>query len=312
MSIAVVGGMTLDDLVLSDGTVHRRVPGGNALYAALGAHIWGVASDICSFVGRDYPPKVLDYLQDRGIRTQFIARTGLGSIRLWILYEEDGRRQIHLQHDSATLTSLADIATEALERMLRGPDRPAVAHIAALPVGVQSAIARVLTHAGVPFALDALEAKGSVGGDLLDFLDIAKDIAPQAFLPSREEFALLFGTESSPQFRAWSATTPTSTLVIKDGGHGSILFAPPNGPAMHIPALECLVKDPTGAGDAYCGGYVAGMVMGNDPLKCAVMGTVSASYAVEGVGIRGLLSTSQEDVQCRRDRLGHTIERAKN
>lgn len=44
------------------------------------------------------------------------------------------------------------------------------------------------------------------------------------------------------------------------------------------------VVDPTGAGDAYRGGLLSGLVRGKDIVESAKMGSVSASYAVETYG----------------------------
>jgi len=309
VTILVIGGMTIDDLVLTDGTVHRKTMGGNALYSALGARIWGAPSEIVSFVGADYPDEVLHDLQSRGIGTRYIARRTGGSVRLWILYELDGRRQIQLQHDSATLAPVGAIATESLESMYRAGQRPDVVHIAALPVAVQREIARILGRENVRFSLDTLEARGSVGGDLLDYVHGKERLAPEAFLPSREEFTLLFGDADSPRFRTWKLATATTTLVVKDGSNGSLVSSPPSAAAVRVPALPCDIKDPTGAGDAYCGGYAAGMALRRTPLECAVMGTVAASFAVEGVGIRGLLDVREHEVDRRHELLRVAVER---
>lgn len=44
------------------------------------------------------------------------------------------------------------------------------------------------------------------------------------------------------------------------------------------------VEDPTGAGDAYRGGLMSGLVRGKDIEECAKMGSVCASFAVECYG----------------------------
>jgi ribokinase len=292
MSVVVVGGMTLDDIVPARGRVHRRTPGGNALYTALGALVWGVSSEIVSFVGEDYPGQVLEELERRGVGTGHVRRVAGGSVSLWVLYELDGRRQIHLQHDSPALEPLADVAGTALPGLLGGVDKPAAAHLAALPVRTQRPMARILHEAGVRFSLDTLEAVGTVGGDLATFLQPGGDLAPEAFLPSREEFAAIFGDRDAPAFRRWAAGTATEVLVLKDGAAGSLVSAPPAAPPLRVPALRRPVLDPTGAGDAFCGGYLAGMALDQGPLECVRMGTVSASFVIERVGLHGLLAAT--------------------
>ncbi|MGI8697810.1 MAG: PfkB family carbohydrate kinase, partial [Mycobacteriales bacterium] len=125
------------------------------------------------------------------------------------------------------------------------------------------------------------------------------DMAPDVFLPSRDEFVAVFGGDSSPAYRSWATATSTTTLVIKDGAGGSHVSSPPGGPWRHVPAFPTEVVDPTGAGDAFCGGYLAGMVRGASPAESAALGTVSASFVIEQVGVRGLLAATPDQAQRR-------------
>jgi sugar/nucleoside kinase (ribokinase family) len=51
-----------------------------------------------------------------------------------------------------------------------------------------------------------------------------------------------------------------------------------------VPAYAARLADPTGAGDAFCGGFLAGFQRTNDPLMATLYGNVSASLKVEGTG----------------------------
>jgi ribokinase len=44
------------------------------------------------------------------------------------------------------------------------------------------------------------------------------------------------------------------------------------------------IADTTGAGDAFCGGFLAGCTITGDIIKAAEMGLVSASIVLEGYG----------------------------
>ena len=61
--------------------------------------------------------------------------------------------------------------------------------------------------------------------------------------------------------------------------------------------------DLTGAGDAFCGGFLAGMALGDDPVTAAMYGTVSASFAIEGPGISRLLAATPAEASQRLTRL---------
>ena len=71
--------------------------------------------------------------------------------------------------------------------------------------------------------------------------------------------------------------------IITLGEHGSKLFA--NGSETTIaPAIAAKVVDPTGCGDAYRGGLLAGLAAGKSLLESANLGSVCASFAVETHG----------------------------
>lgn len=72
--------------------------------------------------------------------------------------------------------------------------------------------------------------------------------------------------------------------VVTYGEEGSEILRRGGGKT-RIPAAQAReVVDPTGAGDAYRGGFVAGMLRGADLEVCGRMGSVAAVYAVESYG----------------------------
>jgi sugar/nucleoside kinase (ribokinase family) len=55
----------------------------------------------------------------------------------------------------------------------------------------------------------------------------------------------------------------------------------------HVPACKPrVVKDPTGAGDAFMGGFLAEYTRGKEPVWCCCVGSAAASFVVEEVGSR--------------------------
>ena len=95
-------------------------------------------------------------------------------------------------------------------------------------------------------------------------------------------------------------------MVIKLGEEGSLVFDAANNRLAHIPVYPAHVRDTTGAGDAYCGGFLAGYMLTGDPLKAAQYGTVSASYIVEAVGA---LATQQPTLTQAQERLAVVAEK---
>jgi len=57
--------------------------------------------------------------------------------------------------------------------------------------------------------------------------------------------------------------------------------------------------DPTGAGDAFAGGFLAGWIATKNYPTALEQGAVSASFALEGRGVRGLLAATPEKARRR-------------
>ena len=94
-------------------------------------------------------------------------------------------------------------------------------------------------------------------------------------------------------------------VIIKRGEHGVLMtrddgfFAAPGLP------LED-VRDPTGAGDTFAGGFVGHLAAAGDlsdaaVVRAVVCGSAMASLAVEDFGLNGLLGLTGRDVRARFD-----------
>ena len=84
-----------------------------------------------------------------------------------------------------------------------------------------------------------------------------------------------------------------NSLIIKDGEHGSHYFDSKSHFSMKaIPVKE--VIDTTGAGDAYIGGVLMGLMHGLDIFESMKYGAITASFCIEGVGVNGLIDFSQK------------------
>ena len=82
-------------------------------------------------------------------------------------------------------------------------------------------------------------------------------------------------------------------LITTLGSKGSIIEA--RNDAMHIkPAKARNTSDPTGAGDAFRGGFLAGFLRGFPLETCGRMGSVAAVYTVEKYGTQTHTFTTRE------------------
>jgi len=86
-------------------------------------------------------------------------------------------------------------------------------------------------------------------------------------------------------------------FAIKCGAEGVIAHAAGAREWIHIPAVPVELVDVTGAGDAFCGGVLAGFADENDPIEALLYGAVSASFCVEGLGVAGLAARNRRKSQ---------------
>ncbi|KGE15895.1 PfkB family carbohydrate kinase [Sphingobacterium deserti] len=92
-------------------------------------------------------------------------------------------------------------------------------------------------------------------------------------------------------------------LIIKKGEHGALLFG--EGQVFSAPALPLAdVFDPTGAGDAFAGGFVGYLakvksVNFTNMKNAIIYGSALASFCVEEFGTQKLQNLSQADIQNR-------------
>jgi adenosine kinase len=85
----------------------------------------------------------------------------------------------------------------------------------------------------------------------------------------------------------------TGTIITTLGEYGSQISTAND--EIKIPVVKAnKVEDPTGAGDAYRGGLLCGLVHGKDILQSARMGSVCASFAVECYGTQEYSFTIEE------------------
>lgn len=286
----VLGNLTIDDVVFPDGTTTMGLCGGNAVYAALGARLWEPRVGLAARIGPDFPTRHLAPLRRAGIELSLVD-TPDPSIHNWALYESDGARRF--------LTWLG--SGSHIGQSIRPDELPLAAataaracHIAPMPIAIQRALAAHLAAAPV-IAVDPHEEY--IAGAESELAALLRLVT--LFLPSRREAALLYGRDDPEAAAAAFAASGPKAVAIKLGAEGSLVCAAGGAPR-HVPAVPVRAIDPTGCGDAYCGGFVAAYGRGADPVTAACHGTVAASFTVE---TRGALAVLPLDRALARERL---------
>jgi sugar/nucleoside kinase (ribokinase family) len=102
------------------------------------------------------------------------------------------------------------------------------------------------------------------------------------FMPSLEEAEHISGIEGAEENARFYMDLGAKACIFKWGPRGS--FIRTNDVEMRIPAFKVAVSDTTGCGDAYCGGFVAGLALGYDLERACRLGTATSGLVATGLG----------------------------
>jgi sugar/nucleoside kinase (ribokinase family) len=294
--ISVIGNISIDDLVFPDGSTKWCLPGGNAVYSALGAALWSTpetpAPRVIAPVGPEYPASDL-----KGRIDLSHCRTLDRTLRDWGLYEEEGTRIFTFRTKTKNWLEFSPTPDD-----LDGASYTA-AHIAPLRWELQMEFARALRARGATVI--------SVDPDdrYLDQLDQEQVLfllnAIDLFLPSKQDIdALLPGrtpVEALEELRALAPDLPV--IAIKCSEDGVIMHEAGAESYLHVPTAATAVVDTTGAGDSFCGGMLAGYAATGSNFEAVLRGSVSASFTVEAYGPSALVDANIEEAFKRLERL---------
>ena len=96
-------------------------------------------------------------------------------------------------------------------------------------------------------------------------------------------------------------------IVIKRGARGQMLYDSISKKHWEVPAYAARGIDLTGAGDSFCGGFLAGYQKTYDPVQAVLHGSISASLTIEGSGAFHALEALPGLAQARIDSLAGNV-----
>ena len=131
-----------------------------------------------------------------------------------------------------------------------------------------------------------------------------------AFLPSEIELAALVPGAPIEQALALAAARCRGTAAVKLGPRGCLVWDKVADAPVAVPVIPTHAIDPTGAGDSFCGGFLAGLVETGNPVLAAAYGAVSASLIVSRHGADGALPIDRAACREALARLTSSIARA--
>ncbi|MBI3517674.1 MAG: carbohydrate kinase family protein [Proteobacteria bacterium] len=303
--LIVCGSLTIDNVLTAEGVATPQTCGGNVVYAALGARVWSRYVGAVSRAGAGYPTSFLGRLAAHGVDTAGIARLPEPhGMNVAFRYRADGSRERAFPPDvmaripTAERARFTDYTTHGIAHRFRtwldfapgGADLPAAwragargVHLAAMPVERHLEIARALRRARPDLMItldspwhDEREPARDCHTELFGLIDV--------LLPSEADLSLYRPGNPPLDTARALVRAGARAVVVKQGAAGCTILGAEGATVAAVPSHPAAAVDPTGAGDAFCGGFLAGLVARGDLVHAAVAGTVAASFAVEAVG----------------------------
>ncbi len=282
MAILAVGSVAYDT-VETPGERRERQLGGSASYFALAAAPLAPVR-VVGAVGDDFRQADLELLAERGADLEGVVRLP-GPTFHW-----SGRYHADLIERDTLATELGVFADFAPEIPPAWRDTPYL-----FLGNIHPAL-----QAGV---LAQLRRPRLVVTDTMNFWiqgarqDLEQVLAgTDVLLVNDGEARLLSGRRGLADAAAVIHALGPARVVVKKGEHGALYFGPEG--VLAVPALLLpQVVDPTGAGDAFAGGFLGSLAAagadagsGDAPFRRAMLdGTVTASFCPEGFSVEGLL-----------------------
>jgi sugar/nucleoside kinase (ribokinase family) len=293
-SIVVVGSMAFDSIETPFGKA-GKILGGSANYFSLCASYFTNVQCV-SVVGEDFPKDHLEVFAKRGIDTQGIQVANGKTFHWSGKYEYD----MNQAHTLATALNVFEGFDPKIPEPYRSTDFVFLGNIA------PQLQMKVLEQVKSPkfIALDTMNFW--IEGQREALIRAISKV--HCLIVNEGEVRQLTQTynivDAAKIVRSWGP----QILVIKRGEYGAVLFH--EGEMFGIPGLPLAeVKDPTGAGDTFAGGFVGYLasqghqnITKNVLRRATVYGSVMASFTVQDFGFSQLLTLSKELIQERYQR----------
>jgi sugar/nucleoside kinase (ribokinase family) len=279
LDVVSVGNFSIDSILLPNRSTPFVVLGGSTGYVSLAARRLGSNVSVISKVGRDFPEAYNWWLEQEGVDlSNVIKDEDAETTRFELEYDSDlSNRVLRLRSRAPT------ILVEDLPASLRAK----AIHIAPIADEITYEVAEEMrSHTDIlSLELQGLIRDFGVRGEVS-----LKSLADQRILDIIDVFK-----SSNRELKAATGISDVDSAIKTVHDHGVkivIVTLGARGVAVsvedtihRVPAYKPVkVVDPTGAGDAFIGGFLAEYVYGEDCSWCSYVGSAIASIIVEGPG----------------------------
>jgi len=301
-----LGGIREDYCITHTNRAISGALGGNAIYSAVGGRIWSDSVGILGRIGSNFDRAKLERIEQAGVDTSNVCALSesLSTITFYAYISPEERVDVNPALHYRRINNPIPKELLAYRSSTEGQgNRESFTPLAIRPTdipqslngiqGVHLAPADYLSHVTVPprFQGDAIHWITLDPSIRYMTPDFKRDLPTlltgiDVFLPSELEAREYFYQgimDTWEMAEAFSEMGPRF-VVIKQGQRGQALWDRDSNRRWLIPAYPSKIRDVTGAGDAFCGGFLVGINETQDPVEASLRGSVSSSLVVEGSG----------------------------
>lgn len=265
-----------------------KILGGAGTYIGLSASIFDINPSIISVVGGDFEQTHLELLKSKGIDISSIEVVPKGKTFYWKgKYHKDWNKR-------DTLNTQLNVLADFNPKLNDDQKHSEIIVLGNLHPAVQSTVLNQIKAENKCVILDTMNFWMDNALEELRSVISRVDI----IIINDEEAIQLSGKDTLFAAAQEIMSYGPSHIVIKKGEHGAMLFG--ESEFFTTPAFPVhVVKDPTGAGDCFAGGFAGYLAQCNEidfqNLKTAVVhGTINASFCVEGFGTSSIQKLDKE------------------
>jgi sugar/nucleoside kinase (ribokinase family) len=289
MSVLVVGSVALDSVETPFGKADD-VLGGSANFFAASASILTKVS-VVGVVGSDYPMDKLEPLRERGVDFSGLEQATGSSFRWRGRYRHDLNSAETLETHLGVFSHFSPKIPEKLRSipyLFLGNIDPRLQ----LDVLKQVRKPKLIACDTMNFWIQSRRA------DLLELLGHV-DMVTLNDAEARQ----LTEKANLVQAAQWIMARGPRHVIIKKGEHGAFMFTEKS--IFFAPAFPLEnVFDPTGAGDAFAGGFIGYLAATGDlseanMRRAVIYGSVMGSFAVEKFSIERLMTVTRAEIDQR-------------
>ena len=290
MTLLVVGTVALDSVETPYGKADN-VLGGSATYFAASASFF-VPVRVVGVVGDDFPHDKLAFLKERGVDLSGIEVVPGGKTFRWA-----GRYHHDLNHRD-TLGTWLNVLETFQPKLPEGWDASDHVFLANIDPVLQR---QVLGQVRQPKLVAADTMNFWIGSMRRELVETLGHV--DTLIVNDEEARQLSGEPNLVKAAHVIRKMGPRMLIIKKGEHGALLFHDEGVFSAPGYPLED-VRDPTGAGDTFAGGFYgylaqAGKQDLNTLRKAVLYGSALASFSVESFGPDRLRDLTMAEIEAR-------------